>query len=174
MHARRAIIALGSNIGDKVAFVANAVAMLAAHEHIKLLATSRLYRTDAWGKTDQDWFVNACVAIETTLPPEPLLDVCQGIENELGRVRDMRWGPRVIDVDILTYEGVEQQSQRLTLPHPLITERAFVLAPLKDIAPKLVIKGRLVSDWLEEVGEQPVSILDQASSGDWLQKGTQN
>jgi len=155
-----AIIALGSNIGDKVDNLGQATALLEAHREIDVRTRSKLYRTAAWGEEDQDWFVNACLAVTTSFSPLALLHVCQGIENELGRVRDKRWGPRVIDLDLLVYEAVTQDDPELTLPHPLITERAFVLAPLNDIAPDLQIKGRSVTAWLEDVGRDGVLELD--------------
>jgi len=143
-----AIIALGSNIGDKVGALGDAAALLEAHREIDILGRSNLYRTEAWGEEDQDWFVNACLSVATTLSPLALLHTCQDIENEMGRVREKRWGPRVIDLDILVYKDVVQGSAELTLPHPLITERAFVLVPLNDIAPQLILKGKAVSEWV--------------------------
>ncbi len=154
------IIALGSNIGDKVGNLEQATALLESHREIDVLARSKLYRTAAWGEEDQDWFVNACLGVATSLSPLALLHVCQGIENELGRVREKRWGPRVIDLDVLVYKDVSQDDPELTLPHPLITERAFVLVPLNDIAPEFVIKGKTVTSWLEEVDQGSVFELD--------------
>lgn len=155
-----AIIALGSNIGDKIGHIGDATALLEAHGEIDIISRSKLYRTEAWGEEDQDWFVNACLSVATTLEPLALLHVCQGIENELGRVRKKRWGPRVIDLDILVYHDVVQDDPELTLPHPLITERAFVLVPLNDIAPDVVLKGRSVAKWLRDVDRASVVELD--------------
>ena len=155
-----AIIALGSNIGDKIGHLGSATALLEAHSDIDIIARSKLYRTDAWGEKDQDWFVNACLAVKTTLSPLALLHHCQGIENELGRVREKRWGPRVIDLDVLVYKDVMQDDAELTLPHPLITERAFVLAPLHDLAPDLVLKGQTVAVWLKQIDATGVVLLD--------------
>ena len=102
---------------------------------------SRLYRTAPWGKTDQDWFVNACALGLTRLAPEALLERMKALEVDLGRVSTERWGPRVIDIDLIAYDDVSLKSERLTLPHPELFNRAFVLVPLAEIAPDLVIAG---------------------------------
>lgn len=163
----RAIIALGSNIGDKTGYLRLAIARLEDHNAIRVTACSNFYRTEPWGEEDQDWFVNACVEVTTTLAPYELLRECQAIENDLGRVRQRRWGPRVIDVDILVYADVEQTDPALTLPHPRITERAFVLVPLNDLDPDLVIKNRQVSRWLADIDTGGVLKLqsDDMTSG---------
>ena len=155
-----AIIALGSNMGDKVGALGDATARLEAHGEIDVLGRSKLYRTEAWGEENQDWFVNACLGVATTLGPLALLHTCQDIENQLGRVREKRWGPRAIDLDILVYRNVVQREAELTLPHPLITERAFVLVPLNDIAPQQVLQGKAVSAWVHEIDTSGVVELD--------------
>lgn len=161
-----AIIALGSNLGDKVGNLGEATALLEANGEIDIVARSKLYQTEAWGEEDQDWFVNACLAVATTLSPLALLHVCQGIEDEMGRVRDKRWGPRVIDLDVLVYRDILQSDPELTLPHPLITERAFVLVPLNDIAPELHLKGKAVAAWLRDNTDvQSVVELDPFNIG---------
>ena len=109
----------------------------ASEPGIELAAVSRLYRTAPWGKTDQDWFVNACALAWTTLAPEALLDRVKALEVELGRKPGERWGPRVIDIDIIAYDDVALYTTgRLTLPHPELFNRAFVLVPLAEIAPE--------------------------------------
>lgn len=143
-----ALIGLGSNIGDKAANITRAIALLTEEGDVRLLAASRLYRTAPWGVVDQDWFVNACIAVATELDPHALLDRCLGVETEMKRVRTRHWGPRVIDVDVLAYRNVTLNEPALTLPHPRITGRAFVLVPLAEIAPDQQIGGRSVSDWL--------------------------
>jgi 2-amino-4-hydroxy-6-hydroxymethyldihydropteridine diphosphokinase len=143
-----AIVALGSNLGDKVRQIDEAIALLTEGGDIRVAARSRNYRTAPWGKTDQDWFVNACIAVATDLSPRVLLERCHAVEARMGRVRDEQWGPRVIDLDVLVYRDVMSEHADLRLPHPRITERAFVLVPLADVAPDLCIKGRKVSDWL--------------------------
>ena len=161
----RATLDLGGNSGDPVRSMAEALRMLDARPDCRVLAVSRLYRTPPWGKTDQDWFFNACALIETTLAPEALLDTCLGIEREMKRERKERWGPRTIDIDVLTYEGVAQAGGRLELPHPRMTGRGFVLMPLADVAPDLEVEGRTVAAWL---GEADIGGIEPASAGpDW-------
>ena len=154
-----AILALGSNVEDKAANIARAIDTLGAAGDIHLIQRSRDYKTPPWGVTDQDWFVNACVLIATKLGPHDLLRRCQDVENKMGRVRRERWGPRVIDVDILVHRAGPIASPDLTLPHPRITERAFVLAPLADIAPELEIAGKPVRSWLAEIDSNGVEPL---------------
>ncbi|UDF29228.1 UNVERIFIED_ORG: 2-amino-4-hydroxy-6-hydroxymethyldihydropteridine diphosphokinase [Roseateles sp. XES5] len=164
---RRATLGLGGNIGDPVRSMADALQALDARMDCRVLAVSRLYRTPPWGKTDQDWFFNACALIETTLAPEALLDTCLGIEREMKRERKERWGPRTIDIDVLTYEGVEQAGGRLELPHPRMTGRGFVLMPLADVAPDMDVEGRTVEDWL---GDADIAGIEPAGAGsDWWQ-----
>lgn len=145
-----AVVALGSNIGDKPANLERALGLLAARDGVELTARSRFYKTPPWGNTDQDWFMNACVGVKTALDPHALLRACLDIEEAMGRHRIEKWGPRIIDLDVLVHGDVVVADPDLTLPHPHITERAFVLAPLADVAPGLVLKGRSVADWLED------------------------
>ena len=159
---RRAALGLGGNIGDPVHSMAGALQALDGWEDCRVSAVSRLYRTPPWGKTDQDWFFNACALVETTLSPEALLDTCLGIERDMKRERKERWGPRTIDIDVLTYEGVAQAGGRLELPHPRMTGRGFVLMPLADVAPVMEVEGRTVADWLAEAD---VTGIEPASAG---------
>lgn len=154
-----ALIGLGSNVGDKAGNIARAIALLTGDGKVRLVARSRDYRSAAWGKTDQDWFVNACIAVATALGPHDLLARCQAVEAAMGRVRLERWGPRVIDVDVLTYREVASSDPVLSLPHPLITERAFVLAPLAEIAPDEVVRGKTVRSWLAGTDRSDVVAL---------------
>ncbi len=126
---RRIVLALGGNVGDKVASLRRALGALASEGEIELAAVSRFYRTAPWGKTDQDWFVNACALGRTRLEPEALLDRVKALEVELGRAPAERWGPRVIDIDLIAYGDVTLKTERLTLPHPELFNRAFVLVP---------------------------------------------
>lgn len=146
-EARAAYLSLGANLGNREESLHEAVRRLAAADGVKTLAVSSLYETAPWGKTDQPSFLNIAVSMKMTLSPEELLALAQDVETELGRVRHERWGSRTIDVDILYVEGVERNSPALTLPHPYMTERAFVLVPLAEIAPDLVVKGRTVETW---------------------------
>ncbi|RFZ89200.1 2-amino-4-hydroxy-6-hydroxymethyldihydropteridine diphosphokinase [Shinella sp. WSJ-2] len=159
---RRASLGLGGNIGDPVKSMAEALRALNARPDCRVTAVSRLYRTPPWGKTDQDWFFNACALVETSLAPEALLDTCLGIERDMKRERKERWGPRTIDIDVLTYEGVAQSGGRLELPHPRMTGRGFVLMPLSDIARDLIVAGRTIGDWLQDAD---VAGIEPASAG---------
>ena len=147
-RSRRAEIALslGSNIGDKVANIRAAVARIAAEGDIDLAAVSRLYRTAPWGKTDQAFFVNAALVAHTSLGPSALLARLKSLELQLGRTPGERWGPRVIDLDILYYEDRELSHPSLILPHRDLFNRAFVLIPLADIAADRVVAGRRIGE----------------------------
>lgn len=152
-HERRdASIGLGSNIGDKAANIDAAIEMLTRDGSVLLVARSRNYRSAPWGVTDQDWFVNAAIAIETELSAGNLLLKCQHVENEMGRVRKLRWGPRLIDVDVLTYRDETIRDPDLIVPHPLIAKRSFVLLPLRDVAPNTLIDGQSLDDLIAELG----------------------
>jgi 2-amino-4-hydroxy-6-hydroxymethyldihydropteridine diphosphokinase len=144
------LLALGGNIGEVRDTLDRAVAMLCDGTEVRLTARSSDYATPAWGVEDQPAFVNLCIAAETTLAPEALLDRAQGVERALGRRREQerRWGPRTVDIDLLAYDDLVLETPRLTLPHPRLFERAFVLVPLAEIAPDRIIAGRRVRDAL--------------------------
>ncbi|MDI3508134.1 MAG: 2-amino-4-hydroxy-6-hydroxymethyldihydropteridine diphosphokinase [Clostridiales bacterium] len=134
----RVYLALGSNIGDRDRYIREAIDMLNGHEAIKIVKVSSTYNTAPVGYTDQVDFLNAAVAIDTTLSPRELLAACLDIEQRLGRVRTIRWGPRTIDIDIIFYDDLIIDDGILTVPHPRMHERGFVLRPLYDIAPNAV------------------------------------
>jgi 2-amino-4-hydroxy-6-hydroxymethyldihydropteridine diphosphokinase len=134
-----AFLGLGSNIGDRKANLARAVAMLAAHPQIEVVDVSSIHETEPVGYTKQPDFLNAVARVETTLRPRELLDVILAIEAEMGRERTIRWGPRVIDIDILLFDGEQVDEPGLQIPHPRMMERQFVLDPLAEIAPDLVL-----------------------------------
>ncbi|WP_329740704.1 2-amino-4-hydroxy-6-hydroxymethyldihydropteridine diphosphokinase [Dyella sp. A6] len=141
MH--RAYVALGSNLGDPKRQVLDALDGLAALPGSRMLARSRLYLTPPWGVREQPQFVNAVAALETSLSPHALLDALLAMERAAGRLRDgERWGPRTLDLDVLHMDGVRIDDERLTLPHPRIAQRAFVLLPLHDVAPMLELPGQ--------------------------------
>jgi len=142
-----AALGLGSNIGDKRAHIARALAAL-GERGVAVRARSADYRSEPWGPVAQDWFVNACALVETDLAPLDLLALCLAVERDLGRTREIRWGPRIIDIDILTYGDCRMSRPELTLPHPHMLERAFVLVPLAEIAPTLTVGGRPVGEAL--------------------------
>lgn len=132
---KKAVIALGSNIGDTLANLKEAVALL-EENGCNVLAVSRLYQTEPWGYADQDDFLNGVVLIETDRDPFSLLELTQGIEKGMGRKKLFVNGPRNIDLDILLYENERVESENLTIPHPRIAVRMFVLRPLMDIVPE--------------------------------------
>jgi 2-amino-4-hydroxy-6-hydroxymethyldihydropteridine diphosphokinase len=131
-----AYIGLGANLGDPRQQLQEAMAKLAAAEEIELLRASSFYRTPPLGPPDQPWYVNAVIKVRTRLTPEELLRVLHRVEQELGRVRREYWGPRVIDLDLLLYNGVILSGADLCLPHPEMHRRSFVLVPLAEIAPQ--------------------------------------
>jgi 2-amino-4-hydroxy-6-hydroxymethyldihydropteridine diphosphokinase len=132
-------LSLGGNIGDPAAQLADAIRRLDAHDHIKVIAQSRVIRTKAWGKTDQPDFANMAAAVETDLLPIDLLHACLDIERDMGRVRHEVWGPRLIDIDIIAYERLEMDTTKLILPHRFAHERDFVLEPLREISPDTAV-----------------------------------
>jgi 2-amino-4-hydroxy-6-hydroxymethyldihydropteridine diphosphokinase len=155
-------IALGANLGDRVEALREAARRIGALPVTTILARSAIYETPPWGKTDQAPFANAVVTIRTGLAPETLLNACLDIEAAMGRVRRERWGPRLIDIDLLTHGSTRMKSERLTLPHPAMAERAFVLVPLLDIAPEFRIgraKARTILNRLDRAGIVAIDTL---------------
>lgn len=153
----RAFLGLGSNLGDRDYYLGEAISALES-PLIKVRATSRIYETEPWGVIDQPSYWNQVVEIETLLEPLELLHVCQKIEHRLGRERVVRWGPRTIDIDLLIYDNTVSRSEELILPHPYLEERAFVLAPLREIAPELVLpSGRSITEVFGEGRVHPLT-----------------
>ena len=162
---RTASLGLGGNLGDPPAAMANALREIDARSDCQIIAVSRLYSTLPWGKTDQADFFNCCALVETSLEPEALLDACLSIELSMKRVRLERWGPRTIDIDVLTYGALERKTDRLELPHPRMTERGFVILPLADIAPELKVRGKTIGDWLLSADTAGITVAQE--SRDW-------
>ncbi len=133
----RSYLSLGSNLGDRQAYLGAAVKALSHLPNCVCMSVSSLYETPPWGLIEQPAFLNICVALNTALSPLDLLHACLDIELKAGRKRDIRWGPRVLDIDILIYGDVHLHEYGLTLPHPEMMNRAFVLMPLNEIAPEL-------------------------------------
>ncbi len=157
-----ALIALGGNVGDARATLRKAIDLFCDGYDIRLLARSHDYRTPPWGDENQASFINLCIAVETKLTPLQLLARAQEVERALGRQRtkDRRWGPRTADLDILAYDDVVLDEPELTLPHPRLLERAFVLAPLAEIAADRIIGGVRVRDALARVDTTGIERLD--------------
>jgi 2-amino-4-hydroxy-6-hydroxymethyldihydropteridine diphosphokinase len=139
-------LGLGSNIGDAPGNIREALRLLRASDVIEITKISSIYRTAPWGYKDQEPFANACSLARTELAPEPLLKAVKAIEGEMGRTKTVRWGPRLIDIDILFYGAQSLVSDNLVLPHKELFNRAFVLVPLAEIAPHLVLGGRPVAE----------------------------
>ena len=152
----RVYLGLGSNLGDREAYLGEAVHHLG--ERLEVRRVSPVYETDPWGYTDQDAFLNQVVEADTGLAPPELLAFVQQVELALGRERLVRWGPRTVDIDILLYDDLRLDGLELTIPHARLMERAFVLAPLADLAPDLTLPGHglTVAAALQRVGRAGV------------------
>jgi 2-amino-4-hydroxy-6-hydroxymethyldihydropteridine diphosphokinase len=152
VSARRAFLGLGSNVGDRVRYLGEAVDTLRA---VDLRAVSRVYETEpVGGPGGQGAYLNLVAELETARTPHDLLGVCRRLEAAAGRLREERWGPRTLDVDVLWIDGVTVEEPDLKVPHPRMWERRFVLAPLRDLAPDLVDEARLdtAAGYVEPVG----------------------
>jgi 2-amino-4-hydroxy-6-hydroxymethyldihydropteridine diphosphokinase len=151
MNGTKVYLSLGGNLGDPAKSMGAALRLLDADRQVSIAAVSSLYRTPPWGKTDQPDFLNAAAELSTDLSPHGLLDLCLEAERRLKRVREERWGPRLIDIDILTFGDRTVHEAGLDVPHPRMSERAFVLAPLAEIAPEFVLAGQTVAERLAAI-----------------------
>ncbi|PRO64414.1 2-amino-4-hydroxy-6-hydroxymethyldihydropteridine diphosphokinase [Alkalicoccus urumqiensis] len=146
----RAFIGLGANIGDPVTQLEEALELLDKHADIDVVRVSSFYQTAPVGVLDQPDFTNACCEISTSLQPLDLLSFLQEVEQELGRIREKRWGPRTLDLDILLFGEENIKLESLIVPHPRMHERAFVIVPLAEIAPDIVVRdGKTAAEWKE-------------------------
>lgn len=146
-----AYIGLGSNLGDRASYIQGALEKLDAAPGIQLLRTASLYETAPWGKTDQDWFLNTVAEVASELSPKELLQRLLEIENTLGRTREVKWGPRTIDLDLLLYGNEKVDLPHLQVPHPRLAERAFVLIPLGELCPEMILPAGPVKELAAEV-----------------------
>ena len=148
MTPYRVFLGLGSNVGDRSKFLNQAANELKAVRETKVIWTSSVYETDPYGKVDQPRFLNAIVEIESSLKPLELLAEVKTVESRTGRTPTERWGPREIDIDILLYDGLVFSDEHLTVPHPELEKRKFVLVPFREIAPDVVhpVTGRTVDE----------------------------
>ena len=158
---QRVAFGLGGNIGDSASLIRAAIAFLEAEDAIDISAVSSFYETAPWGNEDQDRFVNACALGSTSLSPHEVLRVCKAIEVQLGRTPGERWGPRLIDIDLLFLSDEVVETIALTLPHPEILNRAFVLKPLAEIAGDYVVAGKAVTEALADldIGENEIVLI---------------
>ena len=156
-----ALIALGGNVGDVRATFNKSIANICGMAQAVLLARSSDYATPPWGDEQQARFINACIEIETSLDPHALLFTLHKIENKFGRdrVNERRWGPRTLDLDLIAYDDVSIQKPELTLPHPRLFERAFVLVPLVEIAPERQIAGQSIKAALARLSTEGIERL---------------
>jgi 2-amino-4-hydroxy-6-hydroxymethyldihydropteridine diphosphokinase len=159
-----ALLGLGGNVGDVRATIARAIMRFADGRQVTLKARSSDYATPPWGVTDQPAFINCAIAVETALAPQPLLARALDVERALGRdrSREQRWGPRAIDIDLLAYDDLQLADADLTLPHPRLFERAFVLVPLAEIVPSRIIAGRSVRDAADRIDRGGIERLPKA------------
>ena len=160
-----AYLGLGSNLGDRARYLADAITLLRALPDLRVTAVSPVYDTKPVGAVGQPNYLNLVAAIETDLAPRALLAACQEIENRLGRTREVRWGPRTLDIDVLCYGEHLAADPELTLPHPRLAERAFVLVPLATLAPGLRFNGRSVVELAAAADSSEVIVRPEISVG---------
>lgn len=158
----RVFISLGSNIGDRLAYIQQAVSLLSMTDKIKIVKSSSFYETEPWGNKNQNWFVNAAVALDTELSPVELLKLCQSVEMQLGRnrVNQEKWSERTIDIDILMYDNLVMSNDILSIPHPYMHKRAFVLVPMLEVKSDLVhpVFKKTISELYDEL-EYPEDVF---------------
>lgn len=155
----RVYLGIGGNVGNVKENINEALELLQEGNSLKLQKMSSYYETAPVGYEQQEWFLNIVAEIETQLTPYELLSLCNKVEHELKRERLIRWGPRTIDIDILLFEGFESNEERLTVPHPRMRERAFVIIPLLEIAPDLNINGQSLKEISNYINNQEIRKL---------------
>ncbi len=163
MH--QAFVGLGGNLGDPRQAMREALHLLNEDPACRVVQVSSLYKTPPWGKLDQPDFLNAVAKVETQLSARQLLDLCLETERRLKRVRAERWGPRVIDMDILWFDNQTLDEEGLQIPHPRMAERAFVMVPLSEIAPDMMLAGARVKDLARDLDRGGIAIA--AAGPDW-------
>jgi 2-amino-4-hydroxy-6-hydroxymethyldihydropteridine pyrophosphokinase len=163
-----AYLSMGSNLGDRLAFLRSGVKGLVAAPGVRVVKLSSIYETTPVGVTGQPDYLNLVAAIETGLTPHELLSTCLAIEKENGRERSVRWGARTLDLDILLYDDVQMETDDLVIPHPRMKERAFVLVPLLEIEPEIVVLGQPASVWLKQIPDKGQEVRYFASTHEWI------
>lgn len=167
-NEERVFLGLGGNLGDPAASMATALGILDGDRQTRIVAVSSLYRTPPWGKTDQPDFINAVAELSTRHQPRALLALCLDAERSLKRERRERWGPRIIDIDILLFGDRVVHQAGLDIPHPRMLERAFVLVPLAEIAPDLRAAGKPVVEHLRHIDQSGIDRLP--ADRDWWKR----
>lgn len=160
-----ATVGAGSNLGDREEVIRKSISWLGSREGNRLCACSSLYETEPFGKTDQDWFLNCVVQLETSHGPKAFFRQLQRAEDLAGRIRTERWGPRILDLDLLFFDDLVSSDAELTVPHPGVALRRFVLEPLCEVAPDLVhpVLGKTSKELLKELPE-PSRVVRLAKS----------
>jgi 2-amino-4-hydroxy-6-hydroxymethyldihydropteridine diphosphokinase len=164
-------LSLGGNLGDPAGAMGEALRLLDADAGTEVVAVSSLYRTPPWGKLDQPDFLNVAAEIHTDRAPRAFLDLCLDAERRLKRERRERWGPRLIDIDVLLFGSLSLHEPGLDIPHPRMTERAFVLVPLAEIAPDLEIGGKPITYYLDVLDHAGIERLP--SGRDWWKQASE-
>jgi len=160
------VLGLGSNLGDREENLRTALRLLTADSKVQVEKVSSLYETDPVGVIDQNAFLNAVVVVKTTLTPEELIEYCLIVEARMGRVRELRWGPRNIDIDLLCYDDFSIQTETLTIPHPRMKERKFVLIPLLETVGDIMLYGSSrISELLSACPEDSEAVILYKKSG---------
>lgn len=155
----KAYLGIGSNIGNKELNIKKAIELMSKDTNIEVIKSSSYYKTEPVGYKEQDWFVNVVIKISTVHEPYELLEVCNNIEKKLKRERLIRWGPRTIDIDILIYKNIVLEEDKLTIPHPRMKERAFVMVPLYEIEPEMRIQDEHISLIINKIEKKGVKKL---------------
>ncbi|ODT07641.1 MAG: 2-amino-4-hydroxy-6-hydroxymethyldihydropteridine diphosphokinase [Mesorhizobium sp. SCN 65-20] len=172
LREERAFLSLGGNLGDPAQSMSAALHMLDESGSTRVVTVSSLHRTPPWGKVDQPDFLNVTAEVATTLAPLELLALCLEVERKLKRVRVERWGPRLIDIDVLLLGNSNVSDVGLEIPHPRMLDRAFVMVPLAEIAPDLVLVGRTAAQWAADLDSAGIEKLD--SGRDWWREPGDN
>jgi len=147
----KAYLSLGSNLGDRLAYLKRGVAGLHGSPGVRVERLSSVYETEPVGVSGQGRYLNLVAKVDTQLSPAQLLALCQEVENANGRVRVARWGPRTLDIDLLLYDDISLETPDLVIPHPRMHERAFVLVPLAETDGAIHVRGKLIAEWLTAV-----------------------
>lgn len=149
-------LGLGSNLGEREQNLRKAVDLLNMRDEISVRKVSSIYATAPVGYTEQPDFLNIVIQVAATLSPTDLLEVCMSVERRLKRIRRLRWGPRTVDVDILLYDDADIKTPRLSIPHPRMTQRLFVLMPLAELEPELSVHGKTIKDHIAKIHDQKI------------------
>lgn len=156
----RAYLGLGGNMGNPMENISEALRLLQEGDRVIVERISSYYETAPVGYEQQAWFMNIVAEIQTDLEPYALLALCNEVEKKLKRERNLRWGPRTIDIDILLYEDFESNTDKLTIPHPRMVDRAFVMIPLQEVAPDMILQGKSIEEIVRNLSNQEIRKLE--------------